>query len=167
MLDIKFIRENPDLLKMAVQKKHISFDVDELLKTDEERLQKLNLVETLRAEQNKISDQEGKAGKDEKEKLIGEMKSFKEHLRDEEEKLKEIMKKWQTLMLLVPNIPDMSVPEGADDSTNKELRRWGEISDMKNPKDHIELMENLDMADFERGTKVSGFRGYFLKNDGA
>jgi seryl-tRNA synthetase len=168
MLDIKFIRENPDLVKMAVQKKHLSFDVDELLKADEDRLVKLSLVETLRSEQNKISDQVAKAGPEEREKLIGEMKSFKEHLKDEEEKLKELMKTWQALMLGVPNIPDMSVPEGAEDSDNQEFKKWGEAPkfDFK-PKDHIDLMENLDLVDFERGTKVSGFRGYFLKNEGA
>jgi len=168
MLDIKFIRENSDLIKMAAQKKHIPFDVDELLKVDEERLQKLNLVETLRAEQNKISDKVVQAGKAEREKLISEMKSFKEHLKEEEEALKEVMKRWQVLMLQVPNIPDMSVPEGADDADNQEIKKWGDVPAFDfQPKDHIELMENLDLVDFERGTKVSGFRGYFLKNEGA
>src|SRR3989304_239993 len=168
MLDIKFIRENSDLIKMAAQKKHIPFDVDELLKVDEERLQKLNLVETLRAEQNKISDKVAQAGKAEREKLISEMKSFKEHLKEEEEALKEVMKRWQVLMLQVPNIPDMSVPEGADDADNQEIKKWGDVPAFDfQPKDHIELMENLDLVDFERGTKVSGFRGYFLKNEGA
>src|SRR3990172_1170240 len=168
MLDIKFIRENSDLIKMAAQKKHIPFDVDELLKVDEERLQKLNLVETLRAEQNKISDKVAQAGKAEREKLISEMKSFKEHLKEEEEALKEVMKRWQVLMLQVPNIPDMSVPEGAIDEDNAEVRAWGDkpVFDFT-PKDHVSILESLDLADFERGTKVAGFRGYFMKNDGA
>jgi len=168
MLDIKFIKENPDLFKEAVKKKHMSFDIDELLKAEEERLQHLSLVESLRAEQNIISDKVAKADKNEREKLIGEMKVFKENLKEKEEALKEVMKRWQALMLQVPNIPDMSVPEGADDSANQEIKKWGEAPkfDFK-PKDHIELMERLDLVDFERGTKVSGFRGYFLKNEGA
>ena len=71
-------------------------------------------------------------------------------------------------MLSVPNIPDVSVPEGNSDEQNKEIKVWGEIPKMDfKPKDHIELMEALDLADFESGTKVAGFRGYFLKNEGA
>jgi seryl-tRNA synthetase len=78
------------------------------------------------------------------------------------------MKEWQLLMLKVPNIPDISVPEGDSDKENKEIKNWGEIPTFEfEPKSHIELMENLDMVDLERGTKVAGFRGYFLKNDGA
>jgi seryl-tRNA synthetase len=168
MLDIKFIKENADLFKDAVRKKHISFNIDELLKAEEDRLQHLSLVESLRAEQNAISDKVAKAGPEEREKLIGDMKAFKENLKEKEEALKEVMKTWQALMLQVPNIPDMSVPEGESDADNQELKKWGDVPvfDFK-PKDHIELMENLDLVDFERGTKVSGFRGYFLKNEGA
>jgi seryl-tRNA synthetase len=71
-------------------------------------------------------------------------------------------------MLAVPNIPDMSVPEGASDADNVEVRKWGDIPTFSfTPLDHIELMEGSDMVDFERGTKTAGFRGYFLKNDGA
>ncbi|HUD04073.1 MAG TPA: serine--tRNA ligase, partial [Candidatus Paceibacterota bacterium] len=78
------------------------------------------------------------------------------------------MKEWQGLMLAVPNIPDMSVPEGVSEADNKEIKTWGEKPKFDfEPKSHIELMEKLDMADFKRGAKVHGFRGYFLKNDGA
>jgi seryl-tRNA synthetase len=78
------------------------------------------------------------------------------------------MKEWQTLMLAVPNIPDVTVPEGDSDESNKEVKVWGEIPKFDFPvKDHIELMEKLDLADFETGTKVAGFRGYFLKNEAA
>jgi seryl-tRNA synthetase len=93
---------------------------------------------------------------------------LKEGLQKEEEEYKEIIKNWQTLMLAVPNVPDVSVPEGDSEEDNKEVRTWGEIPkfDFK-PKDHIELMEKWDLADFETGSKVAGFRGYFLKNEGA
>ena len=103
-----------------------------------------------------------------KQELLAQMKILKEDLHKEEEKLKEIMKSWQALMLAVPNIPDVSVPEGETDADNKEVKVWGEIPkfDFK-PKDHAELMLALNMVDFERGTKAHGFRGYFLKNDGA
>lgn len=169
MLDIKFIKENADLIKEAARKKRIKFDVDELLQIDETRLETLSLVENLRAEQNKISDKvAGIKDATERETLIKEMRALKEHLKQKEDELKEILKKWQRLMLEVPNVPDMSVPDGASEDDNAELKTWGRKPEFSfETKSHIELMQALDMVDLERGTKVHGFRGYFLKNDGA
>ncbi len=169
MLDIKFIKENADLLKAAVQKKHVNFNVDELLEAEKNRTEELQLVESLRAEQNVISDKIATtADSAVRQSLIEDMRIFKEHLKEKEDKLRETMKIWQGLMLQVPNIPDMSVPEGESDESNLEIKKWGEAPKFDfQPKDHIELMEGLDLVDFERGTKVSGFRGYFLKNEGA
>lgn len=167
MLDIKFIKENPELIKEAARKKHIVFDVDELLKVEEQRIELLQLVESHRAEQNQITEKISQTtGVAEKQKLIEEMRSFKEHMKGKEDELKKVMKQWQSLMLQVPNVPDMSVPEGKTDADNKEIRTWGEKPEFSfEPKDHITLMQNLDLVDFERGIKVAGFRGYFLKND--
>jgi seryl-tRNA synthetase len=96
------------------------------------------------------------------------MRTLKDVLKQKESELEEIMKKWRAMMLTVPNIPDMSVPEGASDEDNVEVRKWGELPTFTfAPKTHIDIMEQNDMVDFERGTKTSGFRGYFLKNDGA
>jgi len=169
MLDIKFIKENPDLIKEAVRKKHVKFDVDELLKVEEERTQNLLLVENLRAEQNKVTEKISQTtDKVAREQLIDEMRTFKEHLKEKEAKLEGVMKKWRDLMIQAPNVPDMSVPEGADETANQEIKRWGDIPTFSfKPKDHIELMEKLDLVDLERGVKVSGFRGYFLKNEAA
>lgn len=165
MLDIKFIRENSDLIKLASEKKHISFDVDALIALDQKRLELLKSTEELRAKQNSVGNFADSADKG---KIIEEMKRVKEELKGKEEELGEIMKKWQVLMLAVPNIPDMSVPEGGSDADNQEVKQWGEIPKFSfAPLDHIALMEGSDMVDFERGTKTSGFRGYFLKNDGA
>ncbi|MBP6857834.1 MAG: serine--tRNA ligase [Candidatus Pacebacteria bacterium] len=167
MLDIKFIRENPELIKEAVKKKHLSFNVDELLVAEERRKEALNIFENLRAEQNELSDAVAKASPDERANMIEALKPIKEKVQKAEETVREVTKVWQELMLQVPNIPDMSVPEGKDDADNVEHHVFGEkpAFDFK-PKDHTELMEALDMVDFERGAKVSGFRGYFLKNDG-
>ena len=169
MLDIKFIRENKDLIKEGARKKHLKFDVEVLIKADDERKVLTQLVEDKRAKQNeasKILPSMTDAG--EKTKLLTEMKSLKEDLQKEEEKMKEAIKTWQTLMLQVPNIPDFSVPEGDSDEGNVEVRAWGEKPNFTfRPKDHIEIMEKLDLADFETGAKVAGFRGYFLKNEGA
>lgn len=169
MLDIKFIRENKELITMGAVKKHIKFDVEELIRVDDKRRELMTSFETKRAEQNAVSAKLPQiSNPDEKAKLLSDMKILKESMQKEEEDLKEVMKTWQTLMLQVPNIPDMSVPEGEDDSQNKEVFNWGEIPKFDFPvKDHIQLMESLDLADFEKGTKVAGFRGYFLKNEGA
>jgi len=169
MLDIKFIRENKELIIEGARKKHIKFDPSDLIKVDDKRKELLSEIEKMRAEQNEVSvrlPQLKEAGQ--KAELIAQMKILKEKLQKEEEKLKEVMKEWQTLMLQVPNIPDVSVPEGEGDESNKEVKVWGEIPKMDfKPKDHIELMEKLNLADFETGTKVAGFRGYFLKNEAA
>ena len=165
MLDIKFIRENTDIVHDACTKKHITFDVDALLALDQVRLQKLSLVETLRAEQNTVSDRIPTSGAEERVTLIAQMSLLKEDLKQHENELREIMDSWQKLMLQVPNVPDISVPEGDDDTGNVEIRTWGEKPALENPKNHIELCEEFDLADFGRGAKVAGFRGYFLKNE--
>jgi seryl-tRNA synthetase len=168
MLDIKFIRENPELIKEAARKKHIDFNVDELVSVDQKRLGKLSLVESLRAEQNIVSDKIPSVTAEERAGLIAKMTVLKEDLKKNEEELKEIMMQWQLMMLAVPNVPDISVPEGDSDADNLEIRQEGEQPQFGfTPKSHIELAEMHDLADFERGTKVSGFRGYFLKNEGA
>jgi len=168
MLDIKFIRENKDLIKEGARKKHSNFDVEELIVADDERKQALSSVEEKRTRQNEVSQRIPNATPEEKSILLSEMSSLKDELQKDEEKLKEVMAKWQLLMLQVPNIPDMSVPEGESDADNQEIRTWGEIPQLDfEAKDHITLMKDLDLADFEKGTDISGFRGYILKNEGA
>ncbi len=168
MLDIKFIRENKDLISAGAVKKRIDFNVEELLVVDDARRAILLEVEAMRGKQNETAAAVPRAENlEERERLISESKALKDILQKEEEKLTEIMKKWHTLMVQVPNIPDMSVPDGASDSENVEVRTWGEIPKFDfTPKTHIELMQNLKMLDLERGTKVAGFRGYFLTGDG-
>lgn len=169
MLDIKFIKENKELIELGAKKKHINFDVNELVALDDERLVLLKQTEDLRAEQNQASKKIG-IEKDPvvRDQIILEMKPIKEEFEKTEEKLREVMKKWQLLMLSVPNIPDISVPEGEDDSANVEAKVWGQKPEFAfTPKDHIALMESLDIADFVKGAEVAGFRGYFLKGDGA
>lgn len=166
MLDIKFIRENADLITAAAKKKHLDFDVAKLLEVDDKRKEALQSLETMRADQNALSDKIPKVAAEERTALIAESKAMKDDMEKKEETLREVMKEWQTLMLSVPNIPDISVPEGESDADNVEVSTWGEIPKFDfEPKGHIELMGNLNMVDFERGSKVAGYRGYFLKND--
>lgn len=169
MLDIKFIKENPDLIKEAVRKKHLSFNVDELLALEEKRSTLQREFEALRTEQNKLSDEIPKTTDTNKRAaLLVDLKPLKEKVQAAEEEVKKVTHDWQLLMLQVPNVPDMTVPEGQDDSGNVEAKVWGEKPEFSfEPKDHIALMESLSMADFEKGAEVAGFRGYFLKGDGA
>lgn len=168
MLDIKFIRDNQELIQEAAKKKRLEFKVADLLAVDDQRRELLSKIEKRRAEQNAANEKVIKGPPAEKIKTIAEMKVVKEALQKDEAKLKEVMKDWQTLMLQVPNVPDVSVPDGKDETENKEVKTWGKKPqfDFK-PKNHIELMEKLNLVDFERGTKAHGFRGYFLKGDGA
>ncbi len=166
MLDIKFIKDNPELIKEAVRKKRLVVDVDRLLVLEAERLATLSQVEALRAEQNEASQKIQAADANEKTGLIAAMQTVKKAKEEGEEKLKEIMTEWRTIMLQVPNVPDTAVPEGDDDSANQEIKVWGEKPQFDfTPKDHVELLENLNLIDFKRGTKVAGFRGYMLKGD--
>lgn len=168
MLDIHFIRENADVVKAGAVKKRIEVDIDRLLAVDDDRKLLKQELEAKRAEQNRRSNEIQRASGSEREKLIEAMQHLKAGMNEGEERLKVIMAEWQKLMLMVPNIPDMSVPDGVSDAENIEVKKWGDpVTFAFTPKSHVELMTTLGMADFERGAKVAGFRGYFLKGDGA
>jgi seryl-tRNA synthetase len=168
MLDINFIRENADLVKAGAARKRMTVDIDGLLKLDDERRALKQEIESRRAEQNHASDTIRLAKGEDKEKLLEAMRHLKAGMQELEEKLRGVMGKWQALMLEVPNLPDMTVPDGESDKDNQEVKRWGDPTSFEfEPKDHVSLMSANGMADFERGTKVSGFRGYFLTGDGA
>ena len=177
MLDVKFIRENKDIVAAGAKKKRIEVDLDRLIALDDKRRELQAKIDEKRAEQNAASNAIATARSDaERQEIIARMQDVKETLRLEEESMQEILKEWRSLMVQVPNIPDISVPEGDSDADNKEVRRWPAQSGVEGgepvkfdfePKSHTELLLLHDMADYERGAKVSGFRGYFLKNDGA
>ena len=169
MLDITFIRKNKDLVKEGAKKKCIEVDIDRLLLVDEERRKLLASVEEKRAEQNNATARVSEGiSNNNKTELMARMKGIKDNLQKNEKKLRKVMDEWQSLMLKVPNMPSMSVPDGGGEEDNVELKTWGTIPKFDfEPKNHIELMEMHDMVDFKRGIKVHGFRGYFLKNDGA
>jgi len=168
MLDIKFIRENKEIVAMAAKKKRIELDIDKLVALDDRRREVLANVEKRRAEQNSANAKIASTpSPEERASLISEMRIVKIALEKDEETLKEIMKEWHTLMLQIPNVPDVSVPDGKSDEDNQEIKSWGEKTKFDfEPQDHVEIMTALGMADFERGAKVHGFRGYFLTGEG-
>lgn len=167
MLDIKFIRDNKDVIVAAAAKKHITFDINELISVDDKRRTLLTSIEKKRADQNSYNDKIAQAASPaDRVRMISDMQMVKAEIGQIEEEYKEVMKQWQKLMLLVPNVPDMTVPDGESDKDNVEVRTWGTIPHFSfTPKSHAELLLAHDMVDLENGTKVAGFRGYFLKND--
>lgn len=158
MLDIDFIRKNPDLIKKAVADKAINLDVDQLLKVDEKRRELIYKVDELRQQRNEAAnDRDIEKGRQVKSELEG----LADDLRVAEED-------FTNLMLMVPNIPAADSPVGSDSDSNVEILKWGEIPEFNfKPRDHIELGKSLDIIDLEQGTKVAGFRGYYLKSEGA
>jgi seryl-tRNA synthetase len=166
MLDIKFIRENKEEIAEAAKNKNIKLDLDLLLEIDEKRRKLLVELEKIRAERNELakSNKGGKPTEDQIEKG----KKLKNEIFEIENKLAETENKYQELMVKVPTITAKDVPVGRDETENVEKEKEGEPNkfDFK-PKDHIQLGKDLDIIDFERGVKVSGYRGYYMKNEGA
>ena len=168
MLDISFIRDNPDLIKEAVRKKRMDVDIDKLLGLDEKRRGLVKETDEFRAQQNRASEKISHMAGEGREQAIVSVRELKEKISHKEEELKTIEEEYMRLLLLVPNIPDLSVPDGNSDADNQEVRMYGEKPQFSfEPKDHITLLGELNLADFDRGAKVSGFRGYFLKGDAA
>ena len=167
MLDIRYIRENAELIKEGSRKKRIPVDIDRLLEVDEDRRRLLQESESLKAEKNTASQAIAKLSGDEKSKAIANMKSVAERIKALDTKLETVISEFDTLMLQVPNPPDDDVPEGESEEDNVEIRRIGEIPkfDFKT-RDHVELGELLDIIDIPRAVKLAGARSYILKNEG-
>lgn len=169
MLDIKFIRENKDKVKEAIKNKNISLNLEELLKADDERRKLQQKIDISRARRNEIAvlmKQRVKARKTMDDNLINEAKNIKEDLSDIEERYKKVEKDYNRLMYLVPQIPSSDTPIGTTSDDNVEIKKWGKPTKFDfEIKDHIEIGKNLDLIDLEKGVKIHGFRGYFLKNE--
>lgn len=167
MLDIKFIRSNPQIVKDACQKKQVALDIERLLEVDKKRRELLQALEDMRAQKNKANE-EIKRSKDKKEKevVILKMRELDSNSDRLTKNLSDLEKEFNDLMLQVPNIPSEGVPVGPDASYNKEIDVWGMIPKFDFPiKDHIQLGKDLDLINIEAGAKTSGFRGYYLKNE--
>src|SRR3990167_7294256 len=127
MLDIKFIRENKDIVAAGAEKKRIKIDIEKLITLDDKRRELQLSIDQKRAEQNIASDKIASAASDiERQALIVQMQTLKEVLKKEEEAMQAILKEWRDLMVQVPNVPDMSVPDGDSDAGNQEIRAWDE-----------------------------------------
>lgn len=157
MLDINFIREHSDIVKKSITARKADVDLDEVFKLDDQRRELITKVDALRAKRNEAARVRDKS---EGERVKSELKNL-------EKQLDKVEKEWMDVMYQVPNILMDEVPIG-DATKNKIIRKVGKPPKFSfKAKDHIELGKLLNIIDFERGVKVGGFRGYFLKNEGA
>jgi seryl-tRNA synthetase len=169
MLDINYIRENQDKIKEAIKGKKIDLNLDQLLKVDEKRREWISKIEDLQRQRNEISDKVGKAADtQERQILIEQAQKIKEQLEGLEPSLRDIKQEFERLMVKVPTVPAEDTPPGDSEADNVEVFKSGELPKFNfKPLDHVELAKKLDIIDFDRGAKVAGYRGYYLKNEGA
>jgi seryl-tRNA synthetase len=168
MLDLAFIREHPELIKDVARRRHADVDVDALLAVDAELRVVRRRAEDLRAEQNRLSKVIREAGKDQaaRERAIAQGREVAAELKVLEPRERELDGELRRLWLLVPNIPDATVPEGQGEEDNVEIKRVGQPRHFDfEPLDHVALMRGLDWLDLERAAKVAGSRSYILKGD--
>ena len=170
MLDMKFVRENPELVMEAVKKRNGNLDLTEFLELDKKRREITVQVETLKSERNTASQEIGKlkkAGQDATEQMAA-VRALGDKIAEDDKELKEIEVRLKEILLTIPNIPADDVPVGADDSANPVVRAWGEPGKFEfEPKAHWDIGEGLNIIDFERGVKVSGARYIFYRGLGA
>ena len=170
MLDMKFVRENPELVVEAVKRRNGNLDLTEFLELDKKRREITVQVETLKSERNTASQEIGKlkkAGQDATEQMAA-VRALGDKIAEDDKELKEIEARLKEILLTIPNIPADDVPVGADDSANPVVRTWGEPGKFDfEPKAHWDIGEGLNIIDFERGVKVSGARYIFYRGLGA
>ncbi|MDY7019542.1 MAG: serine--tRNA ligase [Chloroflexota bacterium] len=167
MIDIKLIRENPDLVRQALEKRNGLFALDEVLELDAHYRNLLQHMEQLRAGHNKVSKQLGQAGERSPE-LIAEMRNLGEEIATLQEETNQAKSNLEFLLLQLPNIPSKSVPLGESAAENIVVRTWAEPKQFSfKPLAHWELGEKLGIIDFQRGVKLSGSRFYVLKGLGS
>ncbi len=168
MLDIQFIRQNADQVRAAIRNKGFDLDLDDLLAADKGRREATAAIEQERARKNELSALIPKAGKDERPKLVEEAKQVRTRIEELEPRLAEVQRRFQELMLRVPNVPRPEVPIGRGEEDNVEIRRVGEPRKFDfTPKDHVELMKGLGLIDWDGPRKYAGGRSYALVGDGA
>jgi seryl-tRNA synthetase len=170
MLDLKFIRENRDLVRSGAESKGITISLDEIFILDDKRRALIQEGDTLKAKRNIVSAQVGKIKKQggDASAVIAEMESVKNRIQEIDPEIRDLETNLNSLLLTLPNIPHASVPIGKTPADNKEIFRWGETPKTDFPlKPHWELTEKLGIVDFDRGAKVSGAGFPFYVGKGA
>ncbi|MDE2312363.1 MAG: serine--tRNA ligase [Patescibacteria group bacterium] len=182
MLDIKFIRENTEKVHKAIIDKRVDLDINQLLDADTKRRDLMTELESLQATKNQASKEIPKLSAEEKKARLLEMKEVDEKTNALKGQLREVLRQYDELMALVPNIPSPETPIGPDASANVPWSYWSPNLAFVDPKDkdkvaqvptkfdfpikdHMDLGRSLNLIDTEAGTKTAGFRGYYLKNE--
>ena len=170
MLDMRFIRENTDVVRKSLEARNSDYNLDELLSLDKERREILTEVEALKKERNEVSAIIGKNAREGKDslELKEKMSKVSSKIKELDIKVAEIDEKQRLLLLTIPNVLHSSTPFGKDEDENVEVRKWGTPRKFDfEVKPHDELGVNLDILDFERGAKLAGSRFTIYKGLGA
>jgi len=168
MLDPKLIKEKPEIIRNMLKARAIEFDLDGLIESDQKRREFIIKTDELRKKKNQVAMaiSEKKKGGEDASSILAEMKNISNELTKLESEQEHIESKYLKLASTIPNLIHESVPIGPDESTNKEIKRWGNIPEFDfKIKDHIDISEDLNLVDLERAAKVAGARFYYLKND--
>ncbi|NLJ77249.1 MAG: serine--tRNA ligase [Peptococcaceae bacterium] len=170
MLDLKFVRGNPQKVQDVLTSRGIKYSLKDFIRLDEQRREKLFNVEQMKNRRNVVSEEIGrlkKAGKDVPD-MVMEMRDLSRAIKEKDEEIKNVEGRLREILLDIPNIPHESVPVGKDAADNTVVRKWGKKRDFGfTPRPHWEIGENLNILDFERGGKVTGARFCFYKGLGA
>ncbi|QWR76164.1 serine--tRNA ligase [Candidatus Magnetomonas plexicatena] len=170
MLDIRLIREHPELIIQSLKKRNSNIDLTELLDFERRRKALQLEVEDLRNQRNVVSDEIGKLKKQKQnaDNLVAEMKEVSDRIKRLDEEISSIETKISEITLLIPNIPHESVPVGKDETENLEIKRWGEPRTFDfEPLNHWDIGTALNIIDFERAAKIAGARFALMKGMGA
>ena len=171
MLAMKFVRENPTLVKECLEKRQLSPQiVDQFLQLDEQRRKKIAFSEKMKKERNQVSEEIGllkKQGED-AQNLILQMRTTSQKIKEVDEHVRRLEEELKKLLLTIPNLPHASIPIGAGESDNRVERHWGSLPQFDfEPQPHWDLGEKLGILDFSRAAKVTGTRFVFYKGLGA
>ncbi|MDH3488432.1 MAG: serine--tRNA ligase [Nitrosopumilus sp.] len=168
MLDPKLIKESPQIIQDMLKARSVEFDLVGLIESDQKRREFIIKTDELRKKKNQVAleiSQKKKKGENVS-SILEEMKNVSAKLSELELEQENIEKSYSKLALTIPNLVHKSVPVGVDESSNIEIRKWGNIPNFDfKINDHIDISENLDLVDLERAAKVAGARFYYLKND--
>lgn len=170
MLDQRFVRQNPDAVRQAAANKNERVDVDRFLDLDERRRELLQTVESLKQRRNTVSDEIARMKRDGEDasERIAEMREVSTRIKGIDADLAGLQDSLQAILERLPNIPHSSVPVGADESANVEVRRWGNTPEVEfERKAHWDIGEALDIIDFQRAGKISGSHFVLFKGEGA
>ncbi|OGU04287.1 MAG: serine--tRNA ligase, partial [Geobacteraceae bacterium GWC2_55_20] len=169
MLDMKFIRENPDEAEQRLSTRGGASYLDGFRELDQERRNLLHANETLKAERNRVSDEIGRVkDKSQVQEQILQMRAVSQKIKEQDEELKLLEDKLQSFMLTIPNLPHVTTPVGASENDNVQLRVWGEPRQLEfKAKPHWEIGEELGILDFECGAKITGARFTLYRGAGA